>query len=64
MSRACDKCGKKAMSGNNVSHSHKKTRRTFSVNLHNLRVVENGTTKKIKLCSSCLKKGDYVKAIS
>ena len=64
MSRTCDKCGKTAMSGNNVSHSHKKTRRTFSVNLHSIRINEGGTTKKVKLCSSCLKKGDYVKVVS
>jgi large subunit ribosomal protein L28 len=64
MAKACDKCGKKAMSGNNVSHSLKRTRRTFGVNLHNLRVVEGGTTKRIKLCSACLKKGDYIKAVS
>lgn len=63
MAKTCEKCGKKAMSGNNVSHSHKKTRRKFNVNLHNLHVVENGTSKKIKLCSSCLKKGDYTKSL-
>ncbi len=63
MAKACEKCGKKAMSGNNVSHSHKKTRRKFNVNLHSLHVLENGTSKKIKLCSSCLKKGEYTKTI-
>ncbi len=63
MAKTCDKCGKKAMSGNNVSHSNKKTRRTFKVNLHNLRIVDNGTTKRVKFCSSCMKKGEFVKAI-
>ncbi|MBN2280630.1 MAG: 50S ribosomal protein L28 [Candidatus Marinimicrobia bacterium] len=63
MAKACDKCGKKAMSGNNVSHSNRKTRRSFSVNLHTIRIEENGGTKKVKYCSSCLKKGDYVKAL-
>lgn len=33
MSRVCQITGKKVMSGNNVSHSHKKTRRTFKPNL-------------------------------
>jgi len=63
MAKVCEKCGKKAMSGNNVSHSHKKTRRTFGVNLHTLRIEVNGAAKKVKYCSSCLKKGDYVKAL-
>lgn len=33
MSRICQITGKKVMSGNNVSHSHKKTRRKFYPNL-------------------------------
>ncbi len=63
MAKVCDKCGKKAMVGNNVSHSNKRVKRSFGVNLHNLRVVENGTTKRVKYCSACLKKGDYIKAV-
>ena len=34
MSRVCQITGKKALSGNNVSHSNIKTRRTFQPNLH------------------------------
>ncbi|MDP5078471.1 MAG: 50S ribosomal protein L28 [Nonlabens sp.] len=33
MSRVCELTGKRAMSGNNVSHAMNKTKRTFSVNL-------------------------------
>lgn len=33
MSRVCQVTGKKVMSGNNVSHSHLKTRRKFLPNL-------------------------------
>ncbi|PRP67023.1 50S ribosomal protein L28 [Nonlabens agnitus] len=33
MSRVCELTGKKAMSGNNVSHAMNKTRRKFNVNL-------------------------------
>ena len=33
MSRVYDVTGKKPMFGNNVSHSHNKTRRRFNVNL-------------------------------
>ena len=32
MSRICQLTGKKAMGGNNVSHSNMKTRRHFKVN--------------------------------
>ncbi len=33
MSRICQITGKKAMVGNNVSHSKRRTKRTFEVNL-------------------------------
>ena len=33
MSRVCAICGKGKASGNNVSHSNRKTKRTFEVNL-------------------------------
>lgn len=35
MSKICQITGKKAMVGNNVSHSNKKTKRKFNVNLFN-----------------------------
>ena len=37
MSRVCEVTGKRPMSGNNVSHSHLKTRRRFEPNLHKRR---------------------------
>ncbi|MGB0721364.1 MAG: 50S ribosomal protein L28 [Gammaproteobacteria bacterium] len=37
MSRVCQVTGKRPMSGNNVSHSHIKTRRRFLPNLHSRR---------------------------
>ncbi|HET6244922.1 MAG: 50S ribosomal protein L28 [Bacteroidetes bacterium] len=33
MSKICELTGKKAIVGNNVSHSHRKTRRKFKANL-------------------------------
>lgn len=33
MSKICQITGKKAMTGNNVSHSKRRTKRTFNVNL-------------------------------
>lgn len=34
MSRVCQVTGKRATTGNNVSHAHNKTRRRFLPNLH------------------------------
>ena len=37
MSRVCQVTGKRPITGNNVSHAHRKTRRRFLPNLHNHR---------------------------
>lgn len=70
MSRICQITGKKAMTGNNVSHSNRKTKRTFDVNLQQkkyfvpeedkwitLRVSTSGIKNINKLgISECLKR--------
>ena len=55
MSRVCAKCGKKATSGHNVSHSNIKTNRTFAANVHKVDIEENGKTTKQYLCTRCIK---------
>ncbi|MFH1187013.1 MAG: 50S ribosomal protein L28 [Candidatus Levyibacteriota bacterium] len=55
MALRCGNCGKGIMYGHNVSHSKRRTKRTFKPNLHKTRVVLNGMSKKIKLCTKCLR---------
>ncbi len=43
MARACQITGKTAMVGNNVSHSKRKTKRTFEVNLSTKRFFNEET---------------------
>jgi large subunit ribosomal protein L28 len=62
MSRVCEICGKKPLVGNNVSHAHNKTKRRFNPNLQNVRAVYNGKTKKMVVCTNCIKSGRVVKA--
>ena len=63
MAKICEICGKKPITGNNVSHSHHKTRRRWLPNLQRVRAQINGTVKRIKVCTNCLKSGKVVKAI-
>ncbi|MCK4716635.1 MAG: 50S ribosomal protein L28 [Candidatus Marinimicrobia bacterium] len=63
MSKVCEICGKKPIYGNNVSHAHNKTRRRWEPNLQKIRIVENGTVRTAKVCTSCLKKGNIQKAV-
>ena len=57
MSRVCSITGKKAMVGNNVSHSQRKTKRTFGINLIKKRffVPEENQWVTLKLSASALK---------
>jgi large subunit ribosomal protein L28 len=57
MSYQCVICGKKVVTGNNVSHSNRHTRTTWLPNLQNLKIVLNGVTKKAKVCTACIKSG-------
>ena len=64
MAKVCDVCGKGPRVGNNVSHAHNKTKRRWLPNLQRVRVNVNGTRKRMKVCTSCLKQGRVTKAIS
>lgn len=58
MSRVCEICGKTKASGNHVTFSHRGIRRTWSPNLRRVRVYdENGTPKRINVCTRCLRSG-------
>ncbi|MBE6669900.1 MAG: 50S ribosomal protein L28 [Ruminococcaceae bacterium] len=51
----CSVCGKGVVFGHSVSHSNRKTNRTWKPNIRKVKVVENGTPKTICLCSRCLR---------
>ncbi len=62
MSKICEICGKKPLVGNNISHAHNVTKRRFNPNLQRVKAVLNGRTKKIVVCTSCIKSGNVIKA--
>lgn len=58
MSRVCAICGKTKAAGNKVTFSHRGIRRTWTPNLRRVRVYdENGTPKRMYVCSRCLRSG-------
>ncbi|MFP3980555.1 MAG: 50S ribosomal protein L28 [Desulfobacterales bacterium] len=62
MSKICDICGKRPLVGSNVSHAHNVTKRRFNPNLQRVRAVQNGSVKKITVCTRCIRSGQVVKA--
>ncbi|HPV14386.1 MAG TPA: 50S ribosomal protein L28 [Candidatus Cloacimonadota bacterium] len=63
MSRICNICGKGAQVGNYRSHALNATKRRFFPNLHEVRVSIEGGSKRIKVCSSCLKANKVRKVV-
>lgn len=62
MSYQCAICGKGPATGNIVSHAHNKTRRRWLPNLQSVRSVNSsGTTKRIRVCTRCIRSGAVVK---
>ncbi|MDD2445586.1 MAG: 50S ribosomal protein L28 [Clostridia bacterium] len=55
MSRVCEICQKGKMSGHKVSHSNRKSNRSFEVNLQETVMVVDGKEKRVKACTKCMK---------
>ena len=61
MAQKCDLCGKGPQFGNNISHAHNTTRRRWNVNLQSVKAQVAGGSKRIRVCTSCIKTGKIVK---
>ncbi len=63
MAIQCEVCGKKPIVGHNVSHSNVKTKRRFMPNIQTIKALVAGSTKKVQVCTRCLKAGKVERAI-
>jgi large subunit ribosomal protein L28 len=59
----CAVCGKKKVTGNHVSHANNKTKRVFKPNLQRVRVQTAHGTRRLHVCTRCLRSGKIKKAI-
>jgi len=57
MSRVCELCGKKPVTGYKISHANNKTKIRWYPNLQKVNNVGNGRVSKIKVCTRCIKAG-------
>jgi len=61
MAAKCDLCGKGPQFGNNISHANNTTRRRWNVNLQPVKATVGGVSKRIRVCTSCIKTGKVAK---
>ena len=62
MAKNCEICGRGPQFGNRISHAHNVTKRRWNVNLQSVRAVVNGATRRMKVCTGCIKNGKVLKA--
>jgi len=62
MAKRCEICGKGPVVGRTVSHAHNVGPRRFEPNLQTVRALINGATRRIRVCTRCLRGGKVVKA--
>lgn len=63
MAKRCEICGRQPGTGHRVSHSHILTKRRWLPNIHKIRAEINGTVRRIRICTRCLKAGKVKRAI-
>jgi large subunit ribosomal protein L28 len=51
----CEICLKSGQSGNNVSHSKRRTRHRWHANVHKSTIYVDGAPQRIKICTRCLR---------
>ncbi len=55
MKGRCDVCGKAVAFGHNVSHSNRKTNRTWQPNIQKAVLLVRGQPTKVQACTRCIR---------
>ena len=58
----CEICEKATVFGNNISHSERKTSRTFKPNIRRVKINDKGTVRRAYVCTSWLRSGKVERA--
>ena len=59
----CSLCGKSVSFGLKVSHSNRKTNRTWKPNIRKVKASVSGTNKTISVCTRCLRSNKVTRAV-
>ncbi len=61
MSKRCFYCDKTPVSGNKISHSNIKTKTRYFPNLQKVRAFVEGISRRVSVCTRCLRSGVLTK---
>jgi len=62
MAKVCEVCGRGPKFGNRISHAHNVSKRRWNINLQTVRAIVNCASKRIRVCTSCIRNGKVQKA--
>ena len=63
MAKVCDICSKRKVFGKKVSHSKRRTNRSWTPNLKRVKAIVNGTPKTLTVCTRCIRSGKVTRAL-
>lgn len=63
MSRKCEICNKGVVFGIQISHSDRKSNRSWAPNLKRVKAIVDGSPKRIYVCTRCLRSGKVQRAL-
>lgn len=63
MSRKCEICNKGVVFGIQISHSDRKSNRSWAPNLKRVKAIVDGSPKRISVCTRCLRSGKVERAL-
>ena len=63
MAMRCALCGKGPQFGSRVSHAHNVTNRQFKPNLRKVRAAVPGGSKRVTVCTRCLRSEKVAKVV-
>ena len=58
----CEYWGKEMSFGIKVSHSHRRSNRTWKPNIKKVKAIVNGSPKRVYVCTRCLRSGKVERA--
>jgi len=63
MAKVCDICKKGKLFGKQVSHSNRRSNRSWTPNLKKVKAIVNGTPKTLTVCTRCIRSGKVTRAL-
>lgn len=63
VSRRCVICNKSVVFGHQISHSDRKSNRSWAPNVKRVKAIVDGSPKRIYVCTRCLRSGKVQRAL-